>query len=1100
MTSQLLKPFLILTTAALALNPFQDTLAQTITPAADGTGTIINHNGNTYHITGGTQAGANLFHSFQQFGLQPNEIADFLSNPAINNVVGRVIGGDPSVVEGLIRLSGGNSNLFLVNPAGWVFTDGARVDVPGSFGVTTANRIGFGSEFFNAIGDNEYDKLTGNPTSLLFDSAAPGAIYSSADLKVDNGSLWMVGGSVISTGTLSAPNGTVTFAAIPGQNQVRLTHEGMALSLVLDALPTGTVAAGTPVGLQAADLPGLLNGLASVGDANRVAQAADGSLWLVGSGMTLTDGDVVISDRVTADQVDLLAAGQVNLSDTSQVQSKNITVVRYPGADDPLSYNFIDSLIQDPETFLYNGEQGSITTLVGSQEDGIGVVTERLADIAAAGKELDGVRIVAEGNEGNFWLGNTWVTDETVHDYTDQISSWSAALTDSADLLLYSCFTALGAAGEALVGTIANLTGADVAASIDLTGSAALGGNWALEHQTGNIELGVGFEPSAIADYTGKLQVFTATDATSLIAAIATANGNTEVDTINLANNITLTAVDNATDGDNGLPSILADGGNKLTINGMGNTISRDASAPDFRLIHIATGAEVEINETTLSGGVADPGGPFGGFFPGADGGAIYNNGTLTVRNSTLTGNSARDDGGAISSYGNATSVAIVNIIDTTISGNSAGGNGGGLSNTAFTPPLPNSAVMTIANSTITGNFANVGGGVANLGQSSNNSAVVTINNTTVSGNTAVFGGGGVYNRGQAATLGGVTNITNSTIVQNTVTNAGSSAGGVLNVAVAGGANTARITIANSIVAQNTATVHPDVRQGNATNSPIVDEGNNFIGADSQGIFATSTLVGTLATPLDPELLALGDYGGPTQTHIPLPTSPVLNAGSNALATAAGLTTDQRGADRVSNGIVDIGAFEVQNFGFVASEGNDQSTDVNTAFSENLVIQFVETFADSAVPLAGITFTLTPVPGASGASGSFAGATTLTTDAMGLATASIFSANGVAGAHTVTVSSGDFSMFTFNFTNTGSPAPDLDVALVRRVFTDANEKTELIIEGNAGSTVCRALPELDLSEDSSPLEEENNNTEAEASTPLTEHCTPLNVESVTTVE
>lgn len=159
--------------------------AQSITPAADGVGTMIEHNGNTYHIGGGTQAGANLFHSFQEFGLSPSEVANFLSNPEIQNVVGRVVGGDPSVIEGLIRLSGGDSNLYLMNPAGWVFTNGASLDVPGSFGVTTATRMGFGEGFFSAMEDTSLGDLTGSPTHLLFDSAQPGTILTSGDLTVD---------------------------------------------------------------------------------------------------------------------------------------------------------------------------------------------------------------------------------------------------------------------------------------------------------------------------------------------------------------------------------------------------------------------------------------------------------------------------------------------------------------------------------------------------------------------------------------------------------------------------------------------------------------------------------------------------------------------------------------------------------------------------------------------------------------------------------------------------------------------------------------------------------------------------------------------------
>ncbi|MCW6039052.1 filamentous hemagglutinin N-terminal domain-containing protein, partial [Spirulina subsalsa FACHB-351] len=229
---------------ALSLLPlgYTTTLqAQSITPAPDGVSTLIHHNGNTYHIQGGTQAGANLFHSFQEFGLTPNEIANFLSQPDIQNVVGRVVGGNPSIIQGLIQLTGGNSNLYLMNPAGWVFTQGASLDIPGSFGVTTANRMGFHDSYFNSLGNNDFTTLTGNPTQLIFDSSQPGTILNAADLSLQNGSLWMVGGSIINTGTMETPNGTITLAAIPGQSQVKLTHEGMKLGLVLEALPSDSV-------------------------------------------------------------------------------------------------------------------------------------------------------------------------------------------------------------------------------------------------------------------------------------------------------------------------------------------------------------------------------------------------------------------------------------------------------------------------------------------------------------------------------------------------------------------------------------------------------------------------------------------------------------------------------------------------------------------------------------------------------------------------------------------------------------------------------------------------------------------------------------------
>jgi len=95
-------------TGVVAIAPAQ---AQPITPAVDGTGTIVTPGGNRFDIEGGTLSkdGANLFHSFQQFGLDANQSANFLSNPEIRNILGRVVGGDASIINGLIQLTGGNS-------------------------------------------------------------------------------------------------------------------------------------------------------------------------------------------------------------------------------------------------------------------------------------------------------------------------------------------------------------------------------------------------------------------------------------------------------------------------------------------------------------------------------------------------------------------------------------------------------------------------------------------------------------------------------------------------------------------------------------------------------------------------------------------------------------------------------------------------------------------------------------------------------------------------------------------------------------------------------------------------------------------------------
>ena len=279
--------------ASLLLAVHAPALAQ-ITSAPDGTNTGVNQAGNTLNITGGTQAGSNLFHSFQQFGLNAGQIANFLSNPAIANILGRVTGGEASIINGRIQVTGSNANLFLMNPAGIIFGANASLDVPGSFTATTANGIRLDGNWFNATGSNNYGTLTGTPNALGFTMPQPGAIINAANLAVSDGNtLTLVGGTVINTGSLAAPSGQIIVAAVPGENLVRLTTVGGLLSL--DIRPP-TVAESQPAAWTSpiANLPLLLTG-GGLGSATGVRLNPDGSVSLVSSGARVNAGDVVVA-------------------------------------------------------------------------------------------------------------------------------------------------------------------------------------------------------------------------------------------------------------------------------------------------------------------------------------------------------------------------------------------------------------------------------------------------------------------------------------------------------------------------------------------------------------------------------------------------------------------------------------------------------------------------------------------------------------------------------------------------------------------------------------------------------------------------------------
>ncbi|MEM8642878.1 MAG: CHAT domain-containing protein [Cyanobacteria bacterium P01_G01_bin.54] len=811
---------------ALVLHCTIPSFAQSITAAHDGTGTIVTIDGTTYQIDGGTQAGANLFHSFQAFGLNRGEVANVLSDPAINNIVGRVTGGDPSIINGLIKVSGANSNLYLMNPAGIVFGADARLNINGDFIATTADRIGFAEGWFNANGANNYAELGSAPNQFAFASENPGAIVNLGDLN-NAKDISLIGGTVLNPGKVVSSAGNVTIAAVPGERLVRISQPGMLLSL---DVPVGAIASTiTPV-----DLPLLLTG-AMATDIPPVVQ-----------------GDVALPGEITGEQIDLYAAGQVQSSNPEGIQGQT-RVIRFSATgENPHQGVFIDAQADQPTDLLFGAEAGTIAQMIQTDEDGIAKVSQQLTEIRDSIGELESVAIVAEGNEGNFWLGNQWIHTENIGDYQAQLQTWGDALTERADILLYSCFTALGATGEALINRIAEITGADVAASVDITGSGNYGGDWDLEYgsRSGTIEAGNPFTVETVTDWDGKLAVFTATDAATLIAHITTANGNGQADTINLANNITLTVVDNPTDGANGLPSINAT--DTLTINGMENTIARGAAAPDFRIFHVAAGAELELNETTISGGSLN-----------GNGGGIYNRGNVILNNSTVSGNTA-DPG--------------------------FGRRGGGIHSDA-------TGTLSLFNSTISGNESNLGGGI----NFENNAGTLTLTNSTISGNQVTGNGGGI--RAQ-----GTVNLTNATIAFNTADSDNNGAGNAGGIYIGGG--TYSNTFFNSIIANNTdgspGSEIPDI-DANLSTSTVQ---HNLITRTS-GITGTTLSDGINGNIIgqDPLLGSLQNNGGTTQTHALLSGSPAINAGNNSVVS---FSLDQAGNLRIFDTIVDIGAYEVQ--------------------------------------------------------------------------------------------------------------------------------------------------------------------------------------------
>ncbi|MCC5605174.1 two-partner secretion domain-containing protein, partial [Nostoc favosum] len=194
----------------------------------------VTQDGNTFNITGGTQAGANLFHSFGEFSVPTGSTASFNNAVNIQNIISRVTGGSSSKIDGIISTLG-TANLFLINPNGIIFGQNAQLNISGSFVATTASAIGFGNQgFFSASTPNNPELLVVNPSALLFNQIVAAPIENnSASLSVDNNrSLLAVGGDVsIDGGSLNALGGRVELGGLAAEGTVALNANSNNFSL-----------------------------------------------------------------------------------------------------------------------------------------------------------------------------------------------------------------------------------------------------------------------------------------------------------------------------------------------------------------------------------------------------------------------------------------------------------------------------------------------------------------------------------------------------------------------------------------------------------------------------------------------------------------------------------------------------------------------------------------------------------------------------------------------------------------------------------------------------------------------------------------------------
>lgn len=145
---------------------------------------------------------------------------------------------------------------------------------------------------------------------------------------------------------------------------------------------------------------------------------------------------------------------------------------------------FIDSSLPDLVDLLAGVSPGAEVVFIDPGQDGL----EVMSDILTGRSGYDAIHILGHGDSGLVVLGSSRITNNSIENYSDIFSQIGSALKVDGDILFYGCNIADNQSGEWLVERIAELTGADVAASNDLTGAAELGGDWDLEFSVGVVE------------------------------------------------------------------------------------------------------------------------------------------------------------------------------------------------------------------------------------------------------------------------------------------------------------------------------------------------------------------------------------------------------------------------------------------------------------------------------------------------------------------------------------------------------------------------------------------------------------------------------------
>ena len=290
--------------------------------------TVTSTDNLNFAIENGTRAGANLFHSFEEFSVPTGGSAIFNNAINIETIFSRITGSNSSDVDGLIQANG-SANLFLLNPNGIVFGSGVTLNIGGSFLASTADSIVFDNDvMFSAIDPEDTPFLSINgPIGLQFGSS-PQAIHVNgpghqlgfdiptlsfirddrpAGVQVPDGqALALVGGDIVMEGgNLTAQEGRIALGSVADASLVTLSPTSDGFTFTYDDTN------------RFGDIN--LSQLSSI----EVSGEGGGNIQLQGRQITLIEDSVILADTLGANRGGVFSA---NASESIEVIGSDVPV------------------------------------------------------------------------------------------------------------------------------------------------------------------------------------------------------------------------------------------------------------------------------------------------------------------------------------------------------------------------------------------------------------------------------------------------------------------------------------------------------------------------------------------------------------------------------------------------------------------------------------------------------------------------------------------------------------------------------------------------------------------------------------------------------